>query len=243
MHATKIIIPTCDKYRNLLEANKFMMDKLCPDFKVVVLGYKQPDFNMGEWEFVSLGSDPGAGSFANSLPKFFDSFDDEYFIYGNDDGITTSFDNDFFNEILEIAKDTPDFGRAWLIQGSSAPGEVPVLVKDFGEYQVARINQESKYRLSLQCSLWKTSYFKKYLLPNISPWEWELRDNAKNDGAVIMIPINKSAITLGHVMRSFNKSKPEFLKGWNKSIYGEERLDDGDTVICENMYKKHGYHE
>jgi len=49
----RIIISTCDKYINVLEAVKYTMDKFGADLDVTVLGFKPPDFDMGHWEFFS----------------------------------------------------------------------------------------------------------------------------------------------------------------------------------------------
>ena len=47
--------------------------------------YKTPEFNLGNWKFISLVEDLGANMFTNDIWKFFEGFDDEYFIYGGDD--------------------------------------------------------------------------------------------------------------------------------------------------------------
>ena len=80
----KILIPTCDRYRNVLEANKYSTDRFGgSELDVTVLGFKKPDFDMGNWKFVSLGNDMGAKYFTNPLISFFQDFTDEYFIYGS----------------------------------------------------------------------------------------------------------------------------------------------------------------
>jgi len=232
----KIIIPTCDKYRNILEANKYTLDKSDgAALDVTVLGYKKPDFDMGSWKFVSLGNDTGPQNFSNDIISFFQDFTDEYFIYGNDDCvITNKFNNDFLIEIIETVKKIPNFGRMWLTKTPSAFYGGSSAIKNFGTYHIAEINQWAEYRLSLQYSLWKTSYFKKYLIPDISPWQWETRDIAKYDGAAILLPVNNFVVSAGHVMKGGN-----FLNNWHKSIYGEAELNSEDIVTVENIFKKH----
>jgi hypothetical protein len=240
----KLIIPTCDKYRNLLEANKYTLDKFAgKELKVTVLGYKEPDFDLGSWTFFKLGEDGGPQTFANNFYKFFDTLDDEYFIYGNDDSVLTkAFNFGFLNEIVDVIDNMPMFGRIWLTKTPpSIYGGISRVVRDFGEYQIGEIHQYSEFRLSLQCSLWKTSYFKKYLASNLTPWQFELRGDAKNDGHAILIPINNSVIGIGHVMKSYGVEVPGILDGWNCGIYGDGQLSEDDSNYITNILKKHEY--
>lgn len=232
----RIIIPTCDKYRNILEANKYSLDKSNgTNLDVTILGYKNPEFDMCNWKFVSLGNDTGAQNFTNDLIPYFQDFNDEYFIYGNDDCIFTNrFNNEFLFEIIETIKSIPNFGRMWLTQTPSRFYGGSNIIKVFNNYCIAEINQSANYRLSLQYSIWKTSYFKKYLIPNISPWQWEMRDTAKNDGTAILLPINSFVVSVGHVMK-----KGKLLSGWNKSIYDDGQLGDEDTEVINQIFKKH----
>ena len=232
----RIIIPTCDKYRNILEANKYTMDKSGgADLDVTILGYKTPDFEMGSWKFVSLGNDTGSENFSNDLIPFFKDFNDEYFIYGNDDMVVTNkFNNEFLNEIIETIKNIPNFGRMWLTQTPANFYGGCSSIKNFGNYYIGEINQWAEYRLSLQYSIWKTSYFKKYLTPNTNPWQWETRDSAKYDGAAILLPVNNFVVSAGHIMK-----KNVLVNNWYKSIYGEAQLNDDDINIVKNIFNKH----
>ena len=229
----RIIITTFDGHRNLLEANKYTMDRRGVNLPVTVLGFKPPDFDLGSWEFVSMGEYVSPKSFSDDIRPFFDSFEDEYFILGNDDTVLTNkFNFEFLSEILETVKDMPDFGRIWLTGGVHS-GEI---IRDFGSYSIKEIPQTANYRLSLQYSLWKTSYFKRYLWPGLSPWDWELRENAKGDGAAILALSGAFVFSIGHIMK-----KGIFQKNWYKSIYGDGELSPEEKQVCEEIFKKHGY--
>ena len=235
----RIIIPTCDRYRNILEANKYTMDKFGgADMDVTVLGFKQPDFDMGNWKFVSLGTDTGAKNFSNDLMKFFIDFDDEYFIYAHDDVvITNTINTTFLNEIIETIKEVPNFGKIWLLKAPPDFYGVSSTVKDFGTYKIDEIRQQAEYRLSLQTSIWKTNYFKRYLQPNLSPWDWELRSNAKNDGANILIPNGNHVIGVGHVMK-----QGHLIPNWFTPVFNTKlELTNEDIEIIGNILRKHGY--
>jgi hypothetical protein len=233
----EMIIQTCDLYKNVLEANKYMMDKFgLLDMSITVLGYSPPDFDLGRWKFVSMGSDEGPQNFTNDIAPFFNSITDDYFIYANDDIVLTEpFNHEFLQDILTFAKNTPTFGRAWLGEASPSFYGGATIVKDFGKYQLGEIQQSADYRLSLQFSLWKTSYFKKYLSSGLNPWQWELRNDAKNDGAMIVLPIRNSVVSFGHVMR-----KCQIIPTWYKSIYGNSCLSPDDIKKIELIFDKHG---
>lgn len=232
----KIIIPTCDRYSNILEANKYTMNKFGgSNLDVTILGFKKPNFDLGNWKFISLGEDKGASHFTNDIIPFFKDFNDEYFIYGNDDCIFTNEINlNFLNEILDTINKIPNFGRMWLTQTPPAFYGGSLKIKQFNNYSIEEIMPNADYRLSLQYSIWKTSYFKKYLISNISPWEWESRDSAKNDGASILLPVNNFVISVGHVMK-----KGKLLNDWYNSIYNDGRLNDYDKNIVNDIFKKH----
>ena len=84
----RMIIPTCDKYINILEAGKYCLDKFGgKDFDVTLLGFVEPEFDIGSWKFQSLGVDRGPTHLTSDLWKFFKDFDDECFILNVDDGV------------------------------------------------------------------------------------------------------------------------------------------------------------
>ena len=229
----KIILTTFDGHRNLLEANKYMMDRMGVDIDVIVLGFKRPDFDLGSWQFISMGEYRGPEYFTDDIKPFFDTFDDEYFIMGNDDTVLTNyFNRRFLYQIIEFVQTVPNFGRIWLTGGVHNCK----MIKHFGWCGIGEIKQGANYRLSLQYSLWKTSYFKKYITPGLSPWDWELRDTAKNDGAAILCPIGNFVFSIGHIMK-----RGVMLPNWHKGIYGDGELSEVDRVHCELLLKKHGY--
>lgn len=236
----KLIIPTCDKYRNILEANKYTIDKFAEGLEVIVLGFKRPDFDLGKWRFISLGEDKSPDIFTNALSRFFRLFKDEYFIYGNDDSVMTApFNFHVFNDIFEMVKTIPEFGRIWLTGIHSTPYTFNGTYQ-YNGYCLNVLDQQSNYRLSLQYSLWKTSYFKRYLTYGLNPWQFELRSDAKGDGRMILALSGTSIVSVGHIMRSFNVDEPTLLDGWNNSIYGDSSLDETDTNIIKEIFKKHG---
>ena len=232
----KIIIPTCDKYRNILEANKYTMDKFGgSDLDVTVLGYKKPDFDMGSWNFVSLGDDTGAKNFTNDLWKFFEGFDDEFFIYGNDDIIAVdNLDMDLLVDMENTMINNPNVAKICLTSAA---------IKHYIDYKVfenkkgfeyKEMPQNEDYRLSLHYGMWRTSYFKKYFSLGINPWEFEMRDDAKNDGAILLGTIGRHFLDFGHIFRK----DIGLTHNWYMSEYTGNKLSNEDIKYVENIIKK-----
>lgn len=201
----KIIIPTCDKYLKILEAKKYTMDKFGgKDLEVVVLGFKEPKFDMGSWEFISLGKDTGPQSFSSDIYNFFKDFKDDYFIYGNDDSVILSEMNiDLIDEFKKIMDENEEVVK--IIMSPAAKRNFTG--NKFSE-NLIESKQSSDFRLSLHYSMWRTSYFMKYFEKGLSPWQWELRDVAKNDGKIILGTTNKHVMDLGHIYRMGGKLRP-----------------------------------
>ena len=83
----KAYIPTCDKYIKLTEACihscKKFFDK---NLDITILGYDKPQFKLDpNVKFISLGKDTGPENWSNDLIPFFNSIDDDFFYYFNDD--------------------------------------------------------------------------------------------------------------------------------------------------------------
>ena len=171
----RIIIPTCDKYIDVLEAEKYTIDKFGgSDLDVTLLGFKKPTFDLGKWKFVSLGEDTGPQNLSHDLWKFFEDFEDEFFIYGNDDiVIVDELDLDLLKEMEGMMRENPNIMKICI---TSAPknhyGNYGVF-KDKGDYRYMEVPQNADYRLSLNASMWRTSYFKKYCKLVAADRDWE----------------------------------------------------------------------
>jgi len=201
----RIIIPTCDNYLKLIEANKYTMDKFGgKDLDVTVLGFKEPKFDMGSWKFVSLGADTGPKSYSNDIYKFFKDFKDEYFIYGNDDCVIVDEMNvDLIDEYKNLMDENPD-----VVKIIMSPAAKRNFKGGWFGNNLVESKQDADYRLSLHYSMWRTSYFMKYFQQGLSPWQWEMRDIAKNDGKIILGTIDKHVMDLGHLYRIGGKLRP-----------------------------------
>jgi hypothetical protein len=233
----KFIIPTCDKYRGIIEANKYTTDKFGgKDLDVTVLGFKNLNFDIGNWKYVSLGEDTGPLNFSNDLAKFFANFDDEFFVYGNDDVVVVdNIDLDLLRDLEDVMKADSTIGRIAITTASikNFPQCNPYQKRNGYELVEAPL-QNGDYRLSLHYSIWRTSYFKKYLAPNISPWDWEMRGTSKHDGMKIMKTIGRYVIDFGHIFR-VNRGATD---NWHFSEYTGKMLNLEDRNFVQNCINK-----
>ncbi len=233
----KMIIPTCDKYVNVLEASKYTFDKYGgKDFDVTILGFKEPNFDIGSWKFLSLGIDTGPQNLSHDLWKFFEDFEDELFIFHGDDGVMLNhIDLGLLQDMEDLMKKNPDIMK---INITSAAGptymKYPVF-EDRGDFQYRVVPQDAEYRLSLNPSIWRTSYFKKYCKLGAGHWEWETRSVAKNDGAILLGTTGRHVLDVGHLFRYGNMTLSRY---WYISEYTGKQLSDEDMAFTKKIIEK-----
>jgi hypothetical protein len=236
----KYLIPTCDRYSEILQLHKITMDYFgAENFDVVVLGYTRPNWDMGNWEFFKLMDvDPGPGGFTTGLLNFFNEFDDDYFIYGSDDAtVVAPIDLELLDELKLYAKNNENVSKISLNSGyvtDLTPNRGHTLYKNMGDYDLIKMSQTAEYRLGQSCCIWKTSHYKSYLSANLSPWQFELRNNAKNDGTDILGTGRKYVFYFGHIMRRNIGLVPNW---WRCHIGTDNALPDKLKEECQKILR------
>ena len=201
-----IYIPTCNSRIYLIEALIYSLKKYWYDFentKFTVVGYNSPKFDLPKnVMFESLGDDDTVENWAIDLKTYFDSIDDDYFVYMNDDAaIVDTMDIELFNLFLNIIEqnDNSKLGRICLTQDISNNSHS--VIGEYGDFSLIQLNQDAQYRLSTQFSIWNREYLTKYMTENMTPWQFELQDTAKNDGWNILGTKNKYCLDFYHLWR------------------------------------------
>lgn len=237
----KIIVPTCDKYTPLVEALMYSVEKhwgVANEF--IILGYEYPKFKLNNnWYFISLGQDTGPENWSNDLLKFFEKFEDEYFINMIDDTVLTrKSDTNKIQRAFDYMKKYKDVKKCFL-QGSLSSGGYDLLgdisytpVEELnGEF--VDINQMANYRTSIQSAIWATDYFLQILKPNLSPWDFELQ-HVKNDGARILTTLNNHPIMFAHLA---SRASDTIMHGWKNSMYENTHLSEEDVLNISKILK------
>jgi len=175
----KLIITTCDQYMHLVSVCCHRINKFWPGQDIHVLCFEtMPNLPKNVTQH-SLGKQEDFGNlWTDPLIPWFDKFEDEYFILMLDDYHITAKPDPMMDELswtdtldkFDLSNDRANFPHIsitpWLIESE----------------------QTARYRTSLQAAIWKTSYFRKFLVPGRTIWEFELlgEEEAMNDGGLIM---------------------------------------------------------
>ena len=219
-----IYIPTSNKYIHLVEALLYSLKKYWYDFdntKVVIVGYKEPKYALPKNVlFKSIGDEDEVKNWAIDLKNYFDTVDDELFVYMNDDAaLVYDLDIDLFNYLIEIAEKNDNVGRISLTKDvSNNPHEI---IKEEEDFSVVELSQTSSYRLSTQFSIWNKEYLTKYMTENMTPWEFELQSTPKNDGWRIIGIKDRYCLDFYHLWR-----RGAISKSWSQAVHSGVNLPE-----------------
>ena len=162
----KIIIPTCAKYRFLMDDMLKALHKHWP---------RKPDVAV-----VDMGDAP-ADKWTDCMADYFKGFEDKYFYLLLDDYYLT---DDVDGEWLDLAEGTIHKNGYSKVDLSDDRAKFPHV--NHGIWILSR--QWARYRSSLQAAIWSTCYFRKMLVRGRTPWQFELlgEKTAFWDGADII---------------------------------------------------------
>ena len=89
--------------------------------KVIIVGYDAPKYELlKNVSFKSIGNNDEVKNWAIDLKNYFDTVDDEFFVYMNDDAaLVYDLDINLFNYLIEITKKNDNIGRISLTKDVS----------------------------------------------------------------------------------------------------------------------------
>lgn len=243
-----VLIPTCDQYIHYIEALQFSAKFFWPQhdqYKFIILGYQKPEFKLDtNFSFVSLGKQRGPSFWAEDLISFLNTYDKEYFIYGNDDCCLTYMDNYLFNLALQITLNDKTIGRfALMPEGKKEP--MSLIKENIHQFNIYNYNNDSNYRLSLGWSIYRKDFFLEFCKPGMSPWDFE-KSSCGGE--------SRTAITDNYQVLTFTprvlldaaffarKNLPHPIDEWDKAYYGHDLKGEYKKLIGHIIHKKHGIH-
>ena len=232
-----IYIPTSNKYIHLVEVLLYSLKRYWYDFKntkVIIVGYDAPKYELlKNVSFKSIGNNDEVKNWAIDLKNYFDTVDDEFFVYMNDDAaLVYDLDINLFNYLIEITKKNDNIGRISLTKDvSTNPHE---LIRKEDNFSVVKLSQTSDYRLSTQFSIWNREYLTKYMTEDMTPWQFELQSSAKNDGWNIIGIKDRYCLDFYHLWRRGSVSKT-----WDVGVHSKKVLqEDSDYYkFIQNVIK------
>jgi len=192
-----VYITTCDANIFITKYFQYFFNKYwSKDFKVKILGFNQPDFELApNFEFVSIGKEQKGGSkgWSNYIIDYFSQIKDEFFIFGIDDFIVS---REVDIESLKVCIDLMDksIGRIDL-QPSLQYARDPKFVSEHKVVDGIKFLKLAQsggafelYQNSGAFSIWNREWFLKNIQRNWSPWDWEITGSkmANNDGYLVL---------------------------------------------------------
>lgn len=208
----RIIFPTCDKYMPLMELVAWTMEKYWPEHqRVSLLGYKPPKWKLPKnWEFISMGKDVGYKTWASDMIEFFKDFNDEYFIYREDDKpLMRPVDMSRLKSMWNLLISRNDIKKA-LIGGTHA--NRPERWTDIGG-GLAFLNPGADYQITRGDDIWDTRYFKSFLKKGQSGAEFEIKNLRRKDGMKKIVCFKQPPLVCTHL---FVRSGQFNRENWDK---------------------------
>ena len=222
----KIYVLSSNKYAHICSTNIEMINKYWSNQQIVLLGYEKVLKIKNEWdnvEIVSLGNQSKYSSWSDGLLSFFKDINEKYFTLIFDDHILMNEVNKSKIEELEQQFKTGFADKAMI------GGGIPLnFASPLENSNLLLIPQGVHYRSSLHPAIWTKEYFLKYLKPNFSSWDFELKNmkEAMFDGANVI---------------NYNYKYPEsphlysYLELFNKGIIS---IDDKGNVLSNQPSAK-----
>jgi|TARA_R100001163_G_C5064292_1_gene201849 hypothetical protein len=183
----KLYLITSNKYTaTLCPLNIHFLNKYWPNLDITIVGYEEVLSlqNLPEnVSVVSVGTQSDFGAtWTNALIPFFKQIPESYFALTLDDHILMNEVDDAKIQTIEEQFQMAEADKAMI------GGGIPLSsTTDFRD-NLLLFNQDVDYRTSLHPAIWTKRYFLKYLKPNMSSWDFELKNNdeAKYDGCRII---------------------------------------------------------
>lgn len=168
----KIIITTSDKYHHILPVFFYLYGKYWnTPFELV--GYAKPDCELpANCTWVSLGVQGDKSEWSTDLRRYFEQ-QPEWFVWMMEDTfIKGPLNKENYTYQLQ------DTGRFDLV--------CDLMNREYTTNGVnCFANQNSRYRLSTQPSIWNKHFLLQYLKPGLSPWDFETQDPKNDDWNIV----------------------------------------------------------
>jgi len=224
-----VYILTSDKlYNQTMALMSHIYKKFWPEANVIVLGYNTPEGQSDNVKFMSLGEDLGTDTVCKQLYDFFNSIDDDYFMFEVDDKpIVNTVDNTVIDYLEDLIKINNDIGRIGLTNDNiTRPKHTKTTSTDINNmsYTLFENTPQALYRLSTTMSIWNKEFFLKYLTSYDNLWQWECSNT--NDKYRI-VGISPAPIDFTHIYK-----KGKLRSDWYKSPHtGTTHTPDNQRFI------------
>tara|TARA_R110002012_G_scaffold234930_1_gene408616 strand:- start:21110 stop:21811 length:702 start_codon:yes stop_codon:yes gene_type:complete len=225
----KIFVATSDYCINALTPFTYLFNKFWEDKpKVTILNRGIIDkFELpNNFNIISLGPNKGMKNWCSDFRKYFETIEDEYFIFMQEDHfpIRPIIDKSY-KALLSCLKDE-NIGR---IAITNDPINKPYsLYKNVNNIQIIESNQTANYRVSCQPSIWSKEFMLKYMKSDLGgPWEFEMQ-YPHNDGYKVLGTQTDYPMIVSNAIL-----KGDWDENWYKSMHGSDYFELDSKIIQE----------
>lgn len=174
-----IVVTTSNKYHHLLRIFIYLFNKnWSSEQRVEIVGYDKPNFYLPlNFSFHSMGEQVGGpNNFTTDLRKYFEK-QEQWLIWLFED----SFIKDVDFKRLQYVSDLREVnvGRINLAREAIKQDHFLIGSSEYGN--LYENTQTANYRLSTQPSIWNKDFLLRYMIPGLTPWQFETQDSV-NDG-------------------------------------------------------------
>lgn len=175
----RVLVPTCDKYISAIRPFAWLMKKYWVNHpEVVVGGFSEPEFEMPEkFSFISLGkeSDYPIEHWSDQIYKFFNSVEDEVFIFMLEDmWIVEPVKDSVVNMVYDYMIQFEYVARLDLTGDRLNAGGARFYGK-LGNVDLIWSDPDGQYHLSTMPGFWRKRHLLNVIIPNETPWQLELQ--------------------------------------------------------------------
>lgn len=162
-----IVVTTSDNYHHCLpiffkQYNKFWGDPF------ILIGHKKPDMELPEnCTWVSMGVQRGVQYWSDDIRAAFEKIPGKWFVWLFEDSFIKSFDRNLYENIKFHLMS--DVGRVNLTTEGMRRGHSTI-------NDIYYVDEDAKYRLSTQPSIWNKDFLFKYLTSGLTPWKFETQN-------------------------------------------------------------------
>lgn len=181
----RIYLLTSNKYTTkICPINLHFLNKYWPGNEVTVVGYEDVLRLKDLPENVDvhcLGNQSSFGrTWTNALIPFFQNVPEDYFALIFDDHILM---NDVNLSDINLLEEQFLMKR---VDKAMIGGGISLSSAHHYDENLLIFDQAADYRMSLHPAIWTKNYFLHYLRPNMTSWDFELKNDAKYDGGKII---------------------------------------------------------
>jgi len=186
----KILVTTSNKYLHLLVPYATLFNKYWPNQELVFLGFDNPNIPdlPDNCEYVSLGKQEDFGPYwTDPILSYVKKLKEEYFVITCEDCILCDYVDIEEANLLESEVLLGNADKAMLDSHLNFNIKFRSMARPHKE-GILKLDQHAQYRTSLAPAIWRKDYFLKYCKPNMTSWDFEVKNmpESQRDGATII---------------------------------------------------------